>query len=85
MSEKMKDITPRNSDGKAHGYWKTFNNSILNYEGNYCNGKQDGYWKFYDSNCIMLYFEGNYINGKRIGLWKFYDENSCLFEEKYYV
>ena len=51
-----KDITPRNKDGKPHGYWELYySNGQLWYKGNYVNGEYDGLWEYYHNNGKVLY------------------------------
>ena len=44
----MREIQPRNKEGKEHGYHEGyFSNGNLWYKGNYINGQEDGYWEWH--------------------------------------
>ena len=53
---KNKNITPRNENGKPHGYWEYYHsNGKLWVKGNYVNGNRHGYWEEWYDNQINYY------------------------------
>ncbi len=67
-------------DGKADGYWKTFNeNGTKKSEGNRKNFELDSVWKFYNTEGQLI-LEINYKTGKKNGLKKTYREGELTTE-----
>ena len=69
------------------GFIKEYSNledTILQFEGEFCYGEGNGKAKEYDKNGKLIY-EGGYLNGKRNGAGKEYTESNKLkFEGEYY-
>jgi antitoxin component YwqK of YwqJK toxin-antitoxin module len=64
-----KDITPKNKQGRGHGYFESYYpNGLLSFKGNFINGKKDGCWESYSLGG-QLWYRGKFINGKVGGLW----------------
>jgi len=62
----MKNITPKNNKGQAHGFWEIyFPDGKLWNKGNFVNGEKHGYWEWYQSNGKISH-NGNYDMGKEV-------------------
>lgn len=82
----MKNIEPRNADGKPHGYWETYNyDGTLNFKGHYKNGNAIGY-------CVRNWSTGfpsikcTYgLDGNCIGYRECYNLKCVIESKTYYI
>lgn len=66
------------------GFFKSYTNKVLTYEGSYVNGRLNGAAKNYYDNG-QLYFDGGYIDEKNTGQWKWYYPSGALMADLTYA